>query len=138
MAKVTIEGARAVEVPDGTRLLVAIIGADVDILHRCGGYAKCTSCRVRFLAGEPERMTVAEHDRLLANGQLGEFRLSCQCLADGNMHVEPLMTLASSGFDDPGPDPETVITPEPVWRDNPVSGVKRPLSPEDAPSGILD
>lgn len=138
MAKLTIEGARAVTVPAGTRLVVAILGAGVDILHRCGGYAKCTTCRVRFLAGEPERMTAAEHDRLEANGQLGEFRLSCQCLVANGMHVEPLMTLAESGFDDAGPDPEAYITPSPVWRDAPSGDDPRPLGPEDAPTGILD
>lgn len=138
MAKLTIEGARAVKVPEGTRLVVAIMDAGVDILHRCGGYAKCTTCRVRFLAGEPARMTEAERNRLEANGQLGEFRLSCQCLVEGAMHVEPLMTLAESGFDDAGPDPEAYITPPPVWRDAPGDDDPRPLDPEDAPTGILD
>lgn len=116
MAKLTIDGGKALEVPDGTRLLVAIIDARKDILHRCGGYAKCTTCRVRFLEGEPKAMTVAEHDRLVANGQLGEFRLSCQCLLEGTMRVVPLMTLANSGLDDAGPAPQPTITPPPVWR----------------------
>jgi len=137
MAKLIIEGARTVEVPDGTRLVLAIEGAGIDILHRCGGFAKCTTCRVRFLAGEPAVMTVAEHDRLVANEQLGEFRLSCQCLAEGTMHVEPLMTLHSSGFDDPGPAPEPSITPPPEWRPHDVAqGPSR--SGTDTPSGIQD
>lgn len=119
MAKLTIDGGKTRDVPDGTRLLVAIIGSGKDILHRCGGYAKCTTCRVRFLEGEPKAMTVAEHDRLVANGQLGEFRLSCQCLLEGTMRVEVLMTLATSDLDDAGPDPQTTITPPPVWRTEP-------------------
>lgn len=138
MAELTIEGKNTIAVPDGTRLLVALLDAGVDILHRCGGYAKCTTCRVRFHEGEPSQMTVAEHDRLTANDQLGEFRLSCQCLAKGVMRVEPLMSLASSGFDDPGPDPETVITPEPEWRDAPVAGVGRSAGGKEAPTGVLD
>jgi ferredoxin len=123
MAKLTIEGARTVDVPAGTRLVRAIQGAGVDILHRCGGNARCTTCRVEFLAGEPDRMTVAEHDKLLANGELGQFRLSCQCLVADGMSVRPLLRLSGSGLDDAGPEPEDFITPEPVWRDRAVVGV---------------
>ena len=46
------------------RLVRAIEGNGVDILHRGGGNARCTTCRVQFFAGEPDRMTVAEYDRL--------------------------------------------------------------------------
>ena len=115
MPTLTIEGHGTKEVKEGTRLLCALLDADVDILHRCGGYAKCTTCRVEFVAGEPERMTVAEHTRLSENEQLGEFRLSCQSQVNADMHVRPLLSLAESGLDDAGPMPETHITPEPKW-----------------------
>ena len=65
MARLIIEGYGEHEVEPGTRLVRAIQVAGVDILHRCGGFARCTTCRVEFLAGEPERMTVAEHDKLV-------------------------------------------------------------------------
>jgi ferredoxin len=115
MPKLTIENVGSFDVESGTRLLNAIQEAGVDILHRCGGHAKCTTCRVSFMDGEPTRMTVAERDKLAGNGQSGEFRLACQCLVEQDMHVEPLMTLSSSGLDDAGPAPEAEITPEPEW-----------------------
>lgn len=115
MPRVTIEGGPTVEVAEGTRLTLAILESGTDILHRCGGYARCTTCRVAFASGEPARMTEAERERLEANGQLGEFRLSCQCEVEGDMVVRPLMRLADSGLDDAGPALETAITPEPSW-----------------------
>lgn len=115
MPKLTVEGYGTFDVEPGTRLLSALMANGVDILHRCGGYARCTTCRVTFIDGEPERMTAAERDRLTANGQLGEFRLSCQSLVVADMRVRPLLTFAGSGLEDAGPTPEDHITPEPDW-----------------------
>jgi ferredoxin len=58
--KLEVQGYGAFEVPNGARLVGAIESNGVDILHRCGGCARCTTCRVEFIEGEPERMTVAE------------------------------------------------------------------------------
>ena len=119
MPKLEVEGYGVYEVPSGTRLVRAIETNGVDILHRCGGYAKCTTCRVAFVEGEPERMTVAEHDKLTEREFLGQFRLSCQCLCDRDMKVQVLMTLHESGLPDPGPEPQGQITPEPEWTERP-------------------
>jgi ferredoxin len=86
----------------------------VDILHRCGGYARCTTCRVEFLEGEPQRRPVAERDRLKEKGE-GGIRLSRQCLVEGDMKVRVVHTFQSSGLDEPGNTPEDHITPEPEW-----------------------
>lgn len=115
MARLVVEGYGEYDVPEGKRLVRAIEDAGVDILHRCGGFAKCTTCRVEFLHGEPKQRTVAERDRLESDGLLGEFRLSCQCLMVDGMHVRPLRTLSNSEHSDPGPTPEEEITPEPDW-----------------------
>ena len=54
MPKLTVEGYGTVEVADGKRLVLAIEqDAKVDILHACGGNARCTTCRVEFIDGEP-------------------------------------------------------------------------------------
>ena len=119
MPQLVVEGFGTYEVPDGTRLVRAIEGNGVDILHRCGGNARCTTCRVQFIEGEPDRMTVAEYDRLVQRELLGEVRLSCQILCDHDMAVKPLRTLSESGLPDPGPEPDSEITPPPVWRDVP-------------------
>jgi ferredoxin len=115
MPQLTIEDHGTFEVPYGRRLVLAIEDSGFDNLHRCGGYAKCTTCRVVFLEGEPDRMTVAERERLMENEVLGQFRLSCQCLVTHDMRVQPLMRLSTSGLDDAGPRPEEHITPEPEW-----------------------
>jgi ferredoxin len=57
----TVEGYGSVSVPEGKRLVLAIEqDAGVDILHACGGNARCTTCRVEFVDGEPAQHTVAE------------------------------------------------------------------------------
>lgn len=111
-----MEGVGVFEVEGGKRLVLAIEeDAGVDILHRCGGYARCTTCRVEYLAGEPEGMTKAELEVLTNKGLLGEARLSCQALVDHDVRVRPLMTMASTGAVGPGRKPEPTITPEPDW-----------------------
>ncbi len=106
------------EVPAGTRLVLAVEGAGVDIGHRCGGYARCTTCRVELVAGEPEAMTEAEAERLAAK-ELTGVRLSCQIPVDRDMTVRPLLLVSEQGWSDPGPEPEEEITPEPVWGKKP-------------------
>ena len=115
MPQLKVEGFGTYEVSEGKRLLKAIEDNGVDILHRCGGHAKCTTCRVEFLDGEPQKRTVAEFNRLKKSGLLGQVRLSCQCLVEGDMHVKPLKTLSNSNYDDPGSTPEDDITPDPEW-----------------------
>ena len=88
--------------------------AQVDIMHACGGNARCTSCRVEFIEGEPPRMTLAEKDRLSAKGLTG-VRLSCQIVCDHDMTVRAISRLEGTGRPDPGAAPEETITPPPQW-----------------------
>lgn len=121
MPKLEIEGVGKFDVPEEKRLVLAIEeDAGVDILHRCGSYAKCTTCRVEFLEGEPEKMTKAELEVLEKRDLLGQVRLSCQALCDRDMKVSVLMTVSSSEANDPGRKPEPEITPTPEWVEKPV------------------
>jgi len=111
----TVEGYGTFDVPQGKRLVKAIEqDAGVDILHACGGNARCTTCRVEFVAGEPGAMTVAEKERLDARGLTG-VRLSCQILCDADMTVRAISRLEGSGRPDPGGPPQDEITPPPQW-----------------------
>jgi ferredoxin len=111
----TVEGFEPVEVPAGKRLVLAIEqDARVDVLHACGGNARCTTCRVEFIAGEPDTMTVAERNVLSARGVTG-VRLSCQILCNHDMTVRAISRLTGSGRPDPGPTPATEVTPPPEW-----------------------
>ena len=60
MPKLTVEGYASVDVAEGKRLVLAMEqDAGVDVLHACGGNARCTTCRVEFVTGEPEQITAA-------------------------------------------------------------------------------
>ena len=111
MPKLTIEGVGSVVVESGTRLVLALEDNGGEPLHRCGGYARCTTCRVEFIEGEPESMTAAEKEKLEQQGDLGNFRLSCQCTVDHDMHVRVLKPFSKSGLEDPGPRPKDHVTP---------------------------
>jgi ferredoxin len=113
MPKLKVEEVGEFEVPQGKRLVLALEdNAGVDQLHACGGNARCTTCRVQFLAGEPEQMTVAEKTVLAARGLTG-VRLSCQILCDHDMSVRAISRLAGSGRKDAGPRPADDIQPHP-------------------------
>lgn len=119
MPTITVKDGASFDVEQGKRLILALRDNDVDILHRCGGNAKCTTCRVKIESGDPDQMTVAERDRLEAAELLGEVRLSCQIQCNYDMTVEPLMSQASEGLDNPGSRPKDDITPEPEWVEAP-------------------
>lgn len=121
MPKLTVEGFGTVDVEEGKRLVLALEqDAKVDQLHACGGNARCTTCRIEFIEGEPATRTEAERDVLAARGVTG-VRLSCQILVDHDMTVRAISRLEGSGRPDPGRTPEPQITPPPVWieRGNP-------------------
>jgi ferredoxin len=114
MPKLTVEGVGEFEVPQGKRLVLALEDeARIDQLHACGGNARCTTCRVEFVSGEPPRMTAAEKSVLAARGLSG-VRLSCQIPCDHDMAVRAISRLAGSGRKDVGPRPADDIQPQPV------------------------
>jgi ferredoxin len=115
MPKLTVEGFSTVDVPAGKRLVLAIEqDAHVDVLHACGGNARCTTCRVEFVSGEPSKMTVAEKSVLAAKGLSG-VRLSCQIACDGDMTVRAISRLEGSGRPNAGPPPDANIQPPPQY-----------------------
>jgi len=114
MPTITIDG-KSQEFAEDTRLVLAIEQMGINIGHRCGGKARCTTCRVDISEGEPEQMTQAEQEKLESQGLLGSVRLSCQMNCSQDMTVKALMTLESERWADTGPDPKPEIEPEPTW-----------------------
>ena len=115
MPKLTVENVGAFEVSQGKRLVLALQDdAKVDQLHACGGNARCTTCRVEFVAGEPDKMTEAEKSLLAARALTG-IRLSCQIACDHDMTVRIISRLAGSGRKDVGSPVAADIQPPPVW-----------------------
>ena len=114
MPKLTVTDVGTFEVLPTKRLVNALEDeAKVDQLHACGGNARCTTCRVEFVEGEPAQMTQAEKDVLAARGLTG-VRLSCQILCDHDMTVKAISRLAGSGRPSAGPRPADDIHPQPV------------------------
>ncbi len=111
---IQVEGYGEIAAQTGERLVLALERGDVDILHRCGGVARCTTCRVTFTAGETQTMTAAELAKLEEKGMLGQARLSCQMLCSAEMQLTPLQTTHNSGLE-AGKTPAEQIEPEPVW-----------------------
>lgn len=102
--RVTAEGFGSFEVEGGTKLVNALEQNGVDVSHRCGGQARCTTCRVR-VNGEEPGMGQAEHDCLEEDGVLGQFRLSCQIRVESDLDVTVLMRASEQGWE-PGPEVE--------------------------------
>jgi ferredoxin len=111
MPKLIIEGVGEFEVEKGVRLVIALEDLGGEPLHRCGGFARCTTCRVEFLSGEPDDMTEAERTKLESQENMGAFRLSCQLTVDNDMRVKVLRPFSESGLDDPGPRPSDEVEP---------------------------
>ncbi len=101
----TATGTQAFEAAGGRKLVLAIEDAGVDILHRCGGNAKCTTCRVEVLAGDPGEIGQAERDRLAVETGLAEnVRLSCQVRVRDDLKVRVINQASVKGID-AGPRP---------------------------------
>src|SRR5437588_4786775 len=114
MPKLTVENLGDFDVPQDKRLVLALEDeAKIDQLHACGGNARCTTCRVEFVAGEPDQMTEAEKQVLAARGLTG-VRLSCQIACDHDMTVRAISRLAGSGRKDAGSRPLDAVQPPPV------------------------
>lgn len=112
------------EVEKGTKLLKALIDHGVDIVHACGGKAKCTTCRVNIDEGTPTKQTEAQNKLFTKLAERGQsiftaprIFLSCQLLVEEDMMVSPSERFNSVIHDSVGKDTEDKITPDPVWMD---------------------
>ena len=101
----TAGGERTLEAAEGRKLVLALEDSGIDILHRCGGNAKCTTCRVEVLAGDAGEMREAERARLSMETGLAEnVRLSCQVRVAGDLRVRVINQASVRGLD-AGPRP---------------------------------
>jgi ferredoxin len=95
----TAEGVKTFDADEGRKLVLAIEDAGIDILHRCGGNAKCTTCRVEVLAGDAGEMQELERNRLAMETGLAEnIRLSCQVRVHDDLKVHVVNQSSTRGI----------------------------------------
>ena len=101
----TANGVIETEAPAEKKLVLVIEDAGVDILHRCGGNARCTTCRVEVLEGDAGEMGELEKNRLAIEQELGpNVRLSCQIHVEQDLRVRVINQVSVRGMD-AGPRP---------------------------------
>lgn len=107
MPNVVMEGIGETTCDAGRRLVLCIEEADVDILHRCGGNARCTTCQVEIIGGDAGPMTPAEEQRLARIEDLPDnLRLSCQVQVQDDLTVRVIRRLQDNPeMGDAGPPP---------------------------------
>jgi uncharacterized 2Fe-2S/4Fe-4S cluster protein (DUF4445 family) len=70
---------RSLALLPGVSLLKAAHAAGIDVTATCGGRGRCTSCRVKFLAGTPPPPSLGDEIQLGADLVRDGYRLACQC-----------------------------------------------------------
>ena len=110
MTHVEAVGIKAFDAEPGTRLVLALEDAGIDVLHRCGGNARCTTCRVEIVEGDAGEMTDRERKRLALESDLEpNIRLSCQVLLQDDLQVRVINRLSETDLSDAGPRPDDTI-----------------------------
>ena len=103
MHKITAEtegGTVVFEAEEGRKLVLCLEDKGIDILHRCGGNARCTTCRVEVLSGDPGEIGEPERDILATKTDLNDHtRLSCQVLLMDDLHVKVINQASVKGID---------------------------------------
>lgn len=103
MHKITAETANGIiafEAEKGRKLVLCLEDNGIDILHRCGGVARCTTCRVEILAGDPGEIGEPERDVLATKTDLSDHtRLSCQVRLTDDLHVKVVNQASVKGID---------------------------------------
>lgn len=114
MPRIEAEGIATFEAKEGRRLVLELEDNGVDILHRCGGLSRCTTCRVVVLEGDAGEMTEREQTRLARELELApNTRLSCQIICKNDLKIQVLRRFSESGLRDPGPRPhEDIDSPD--------------------------
>jgi ferredoxin len=101
----TATGTQTIDAPENKKLVLVIEDAGIDILHRCGGNARCTTCRVEVLQGDPPPKGELERNRLAMEAELAEnVRLSCQIHVNSDLKVRVINQVSVRGMD-AGPRP---------------------------------
>ncbi len=89
---------RVLDVDPGTTILRAAHAHGVDIDAVCGGRGRCTSCRVKFVAGTVPPPTLGDRVQLGEDLVRDGYRLACQCAVTEPITVETAPPLDERAF----------------------------------------
>jgi uncharacterized 2Fe-2S/4Fe-4S cluster protein (DUF4445 family) len=89
---------RTLALDPGTSILRAAHAAGIDITATCGGRGRCTSCRVKFLAGPVPPPTIMDEVQLGPALVRDGYRLACQCAPTDAATVQVTPPLDEAGF----------------------------------------
>src|SRR5512132_3105883 len=109
------------QVDPGVTILASAHAAGVDVVATCGGRGRCTSCRVKFVAGSIPPPTIMDElqlgDALVREG----YRLSCQCRV-----AEPVTVQVSPPLDERSFQMLGAAAPDEALRGVPIdAGVRK-------------
>jgi uncharacterized 2Fe-2S/4Fe-4S cluster protein (DUF4445 family) len=89
---------RSLAAAPGTSILKAAHAAGIEITATCGGRGRCTSCRVKFLAGVIPPPTIMDEVQLGDDLVREGYRLACQCPLSDAVTVELAPPLDEHAF----------------------------------------
>src|SRR6059036_2314272 len=99
---------RTLALPPNTSILKSAQAASIEITATCGGRGRCTSCRVKFVAGTIPPPTIMDEIQL-GNDLVREgYRLSCQCVPSEAVTVQVAPPLEERAFQILGAGPGVV------------------------------
>jgi len=114
MPRITAEtatGTQPFDCDSGRKLVHCIEDSGIDILHRCGGNARCTTCRIEILHGDPGPIRESEKAVMATKPDMTDhMRLSCQVRVIDDLHIRVINQSSVAGMD-PGPRPADEDTP---------------------------
>jgi uncharacterized 2Fe-2S/4Fe-4S cluster protein (DUF4445 family) len=95
---------RSLSLPSGTSILKAAQAGGIDLTATCGGRGRCTSCRVKFVAGPVPPPTIMDEVQLGDDLVREGYRLACQCHPTEAATVLIAPPLAEDAFQILGPE----------------------------------
>jgi uncharacterized 2Fe-2S/4Fe-4S cluster protein (DUF4445 family) len=99
---------RTLALPPATSILKSAHAASIEITATCGGRGRCTSCRVKFVAGTVPPPTIMDEIQLGDDLVREGYRLSCQCLPSEAVTVQVAPPLEERAFQILGAGPGVV------------------------------
>src|SRR5213595_1013788 len=89
---------RTLALPPNTSILKSAHAASIEITATCGGRGRCTSCRVKFVAGTIPPPTIMDEIQLGDDLVREGYRLSCQCTVTEPITVQVAPPLEEHAF----------------------------------------